>query len=191
MEQHIRSICKSAQFHLYNIGRIRKHLTKDSAEQLVHALITTKLDYCNALLCGLPSVHLDRLQRLQNIAARIISRSKASCHITPVLHDLHWLPVCKRVIFKVLLLVFKCKNDMAPAYLKDLIKPYQSARPLRSTGQHKLQVPFTRHTSFADRAFGVAGPRLWNDLPPKIRALTTLDAFKSQLKTHLFKQYYF
>ncbi len=76
MEEHITSVCKSAQFHLFNISRIRKHLTREATEQLIHAFITSKLDYCNALLYGLPITQIQRLQRLQNIAARIVTLSK-------------------------------------------------------------------------------------------------------------------
>jgi hypothetical protein len=190
MEEHIAAICKSAHYHLYNIGRIRKHLSTESTEQLIHAFITTKLDYCNALLCGLPSTQIHRLQRLQNVAARIVTRSKTSSHITPVLYDLHWLPVCQRVKFKVLLLVYKCLNSMAPSYLQELIRVRQTTRALRSAHYHMLHVPFTRHCGFADRAFGVVGPRLWNDLPVELKNASSLGIFKAKLKTHLFKQYY-
>ncbi|PIK49357.1 hypothetical protein BSL78_13780 [Apostichopus japonicus] len=82
MEDHITSVCRSAQYHLYNIGRIRKYLTREATEQLIHAFITSKLDYCNALLCGLPVKQIKRLQRLQNIAARIVTLTKTSSHIT-------------------------------------------------------------------------------------------------------------
>jgi hypothetical protein len=190
MEEHISSVCKSAQYHLYNIGRIRKHLTKEATEQLVHAFITSKLDYCNALFCGLPAKQINRLQRLQNIAARIVTLTKTSSHITPVLYDLHWLPVSQRITFKVLLLVFKCQNNMAPPYLQDLIRSYQPTRSLRSAGQSLLHVPLVKASSYGDRAFGVAGPRLWNELPIELRTVSSLTMFKSKLKTYLFKQYY-
>ncbi|PIK52095.1 hypothetical protein BSL78_10997 [Apostichopus japonicus] len=76
MEDHITSVCRSAQYHLYNIGRIRKYLTREATEQLIHAFITSKLDYCNALFCGLPVKQIKRLQRLQNIAARIVTLTR-------------------------------------------------------------------------------------------------------------------
>ena len=190
MEQYITATCKSAQYHLYNIGRIRKYLSKESTEQLIHAFITSKLDYCNALLCGLPTSQLNRLQRIQNIAARIASLTKSTAHITPVLYDLHWLPVAQRIKFKVLLLVFKCQHGLAPSYLSEFIIPYQQARTLRSSSQHLLQVPFTRKGFFGDRAFGVAGPRLWNELPLELRTVPNVTTFKSKLKTYLFKQHY-
>jgi hypothetical protein len=190
MEQHVTSVCRSSLYHLYNIGRIHKYLSRVSTEQLVHAFITSKLDYCNALFCGLPSVLINRLQRIQNIAARIVTQSKSSDHITPVLYALHWLPVAQRVKYKVLLLVFKCQNSMAPSYLQDIIRPQKETRTLRSSNQHLLEVPFSRHTSFCDRAFGVAGPRLWNSLPSDMRCITSLTLFKSRLKTILFQEHF-
>ena len=189
MEQHINNICKTAYFHIFNIGKIRRYLTQEAAEQIVHAFITSKLDYCNSLLCGLPAASTKKLQRLQNIAARIVTQSRAE-HITPVLHSLHWLPVCQRIQYKVLLLVFKAKNNMAPDYLAELIHPYQPERGLRSAEQHLLVVPFTRSATVTNRAFGVAGPRLWNELPLQLRSQTCLTGFKSKLKTYLFCQYY-
>ncbi|XP_071824409.1 uncharacterized protein [Apostichopus japonicus] len=81
MEDHITSVCRSAQYHLYNIGRIRKYLTREATEQLIHAFITSK-HYCNALFCGLPVKQIKRLQRLQNIAARIVTLTRTSSHIT-------------------------------------------------------------------------------------------------------------
>ena len=190
MEEHVKSICKSSQFHLYNIGRIRRFLTRESTEQLIHAFITSKLDYCNSLLCGLPAVQINKLQRIQNIAARIVTLTKSSSHITPQLKDLHWLPVAQRVKFKVLLLVFKCQHNMAPPYLQDLIRPYKPSRALRSSGQFLLEVPFTQQSSFGNRAFGVIGPRLWNELPLDLRTLSSVTTFKSKLKTLLFREHY-
>ena len=91
MEAHVNNVSRTAYYHLYNIGRIRCYLSQSAAEQLVHAFITSKLDYCNALLCGLPSLLTKKLQRIQNAAARIITRTSRSAHITPVLFSLHWL----------------------------------------------------------------------------------------------------
>ena len=103
MEQQISAICKSAHHQLFNTGRIRNYLNKKCTEQLVHAFITSKLDYCNSLLFGLPQKQINRLQRIQNIAARIVSLRKKHDHITPILIEPHWLPVTQRIKFKVLL----------------------------------------------------------------------------------------
>ena len=96
-EQHVASICKSACMHLYNIGRIRHCINQKTAEILVHALITSKLDNCNSVLFGISDKLLRRLQLVQNSAARIITKSNKRDQITPILKHLHWLPVRFRI----------------------------------------------------------------------------------------------
>ena len=93
MEYQIQNICKSAYFHLRNIGAVRSHLPDSATVQLVHALITSRLDYCNSLLYGIPKHKTDRLQRVHNIAARIVARCPKFTNITPVLYELHWFPI--------------------------------------------------------------------------------------------------
>jgi hypothetical protein len=92
MIPQINSVCKRAFYHLWNIARIRKFLTQKSTEILVHAFISSKLDYCNSLLYGVPKFQLKKLQHVQNAAARLITQSCKYDHITPVLINLHWLP---------------------------------------------------------------------------------------------------
>ena len=92
-------------------------LSKESTEILIHAFVSSKLDHCNSLLYGLPAYQLAKLQVLQNTAARVVSLTRKYDHITPVLESLHWLPVKFRIVFKVLLLVYKALNGMAPPYL--------------------------------------------------------------------------
>ena len=104
---------------LSNIGRVRKYLDQTNTERLVHAFITSRLDYCYSLLYGVPEKDLNKLQRLQNSAARLVTRTKPRDHITPVLRTLHWLPVRQRITFKILLIVYKIVNQIAPAYLCD------------------------------------------------------------------------
>ena len=121
MLSHINKTCSSAFYHLYNIRRIRKYLSRESTECLVHAFVTSNLDYCNSLLYGLPSTHISKLQRVQNTAARLVTGSPRFGHITPILNNiLHWLPINFRIQFKVLLLTFKCLHGLAPQYLSDL-----------------------------------------------------------------------
>ena len=100
---HVSSICRSSFYHLRNLSRIRKYFTKESAEVAVHAFVTSKLDYCNPLLYGLPKYQLQRLQYVQNTAARVVLQVSKFQHITPVLCALHWLPIQYRIIFKILL----------------------------------------------------------------------------------------
>ena len=96
---HISGICKSTHFHLRGIGRIRNLLTFDATAQLIHALITSRLDFCNSILYNLPNKQIERLQRIQNQAARMLKRIPRRNHITPVLRELHWLRIHDRIIF--------------------------------------------------------------------------------------------
>ena len=93
MHFQIANICQSAYFHLKNIARICNNLTKKSTKILVHATITSRLDQNNCLLVGTIKEQMDKLQRVQNAAARLICKSSKRNHITPILQDLHWLPL--------------------------------------------------------------------------------------------------
>ena len=143
MAVHITKICSAAFYHLHNIRRIRKHLSTDSAATLIHSFISSRIDYCNSLLYGVPKCHIDKLQRVQNAAARLVVMQGKFCHITPVLHQLHWLPVLFRINFKVLLLTFKAIRKSAPSYINDLvkIKPLNSRYGLRSNDGILLSHP--------------------------------------------------
>ena len=100
---------------------IRKYLSRSSSETLIHALITSRLDYCNSLLYGLPKYQLSKLQRVMNASARLVYCAPKSCHITPLLCELHWPPVCYRIKYKIILLTFKVLHGMGPYYLRHLI----------------------------------------------------------------------
>lgn len=155
-------------------------------ERVIHAFITTRLDYCNALYIGVNQASLSRLQMVQNAAARLLTGTRKREHIMPVLASLHWLPVCFRIKFKILLFVFKSLHGQAPAYIDDLLKTHTPLRSLRSADQLFLSVPRTRLKNRGDRAFSIVAPRLWNDLPMCVRVASSLDIFKSRLKTHFY-----
>ena len=129
---HVSSICRSSFYHPRNLSRIRKYFTKESAEVAVHAFVTLKLDYCNALLYGLSKYQLKRLQYVQNTGARFVLQVSKFQHITPVLCELHWLPIQYRVIFKILLLVYKSLNGISPSYLAQKLYYCSHTRSLRS-----------------------------------------------------------
>ena len=157
-----------------------------------YSFITSKLDYCNSLLYGLPNSDLLKLQRIQNAAARLVTNSHRFCHITPVLRDLHWLPVKLRIQYKILLITFKALHNLAPAYVKELITVKPSTKySLRSNNSLLLSVPVARtYKTLGDRAFSYSSPHLWNSLPQSIRNISSLQSFKSHLKTYLFKLYF-
>ncbi len=127
---------------------------------------------------------------LCNSAARLLTYTKRSAHITPILFDLHWLPVSSRITYKILLLTFKSLNGLAPSYLSDLLSLYIPPRHLRTSGCELFCEPRFRLSSMGGRSFSVIAPKLWNSLPLALRTTTTLHEFKSELKTHLFTKYY-
>ncbi len=124
---------------------------------------------------------------IQNTAARILTRTPKFEHISPILQDLHWLPVAQRIKFKILLLTFKCLHNLAPEYLSDLLELYNPPRSLRSGSNLNLRVPTTRLKTYGDRSFSKCAAVLWNPLPMHIKSASSLDSFKTLLKSHLYK----
>ena len=184
---------KAINFALFNIGKIRKYLDKSTCEMLINGLNMSRLDYCNSLFIGLPAKLVKKLQLVQNRSARILTFTPKFSHITDVLLDLHWLPVDKRIQYKVLLFCFKCIHGLAPPYLCDLVSRHVPTRALRSADRELLAVPPSSARAlktFGERSFALAGPRLWNALPRELRQLESVDTFKKQLKTHLFRLAY-
>lgn len=185
-ESHIKNVCKTSFYHLRNIAKVRPFLSQNDTERLVHAFITTRLDYCNALLSGLPKKNINQLQLVQNSAARVLTKTKKWSHITPVLKSLHWLPVSYRIDFKILLLVFRALSGSAPEYISDMIQRRIPARELRSSDSGQLDVPTVRTKTYGDAAFSAYAPSLWNTLPLHIQEAKSVESFKSYLKTYLF-----
>ena len=190
MSRHINIVCRNASLALRRIGKIRSFLNKTTTETLIHAFVSSLLDNCNSLLYGIPDKDLSKLQRIQNSAARLIARSKKQNHITPILQELHWLPVNARIQYKVLLLTFNAVHGLSPHYISELITPYTPTRSLRSSSQLLLQVPPYRTKTYGKRTFAFSAPTLWNSLPATLRSQINPDLFKSHLKTHLFTKSY-
>jgi hypothetical protein len=187
MKNHINNKVKAAHKHLYRIRCIRKYLTKKNTESLIHAFVTSQLDYGNSLLYGLPKCDTDKFQLVQNQAAKLVVEGKKFDRVTPIMHKLHWLPVEKRIVFKIALLVYKALHGMGPAYLLDMLKLKQHTYRTRQSLQYVLEVPRTKGKTMGDRAFAVCGPKIWNDLPLDVRVSASSGVFKIKLKTFLFK----
>ncbi len=186
LNNHITSVCKSANYLLYKISHIKKHLTPDALKTAIHSLVASKIDYSNSLLSGLPKYQVARLQHIMNCVARIISGMPMFEHIKPVLRTLHWLPVEFHIMFKIACLAYKVLKGQAPSYLAQAIERYESARFLRSAGQALLVVPKIRTQKYGTRSFAHAAPTIFNSLPSLVQQAPTIDAFKVRLKTHLF-----
>ena len=164
---------------------MRKYLSHDNLNCIVNAFVISRMDYCNSILYGLPKLEHDKLQRIQNIAARLIAGTKRKEHITPTLKDLHWLPVKSRIVFKILLLTYKALNGHSPTYLTSLFNAYKPARSLRSSGQSLLQVPDVKTCTYGQRSFSFYATKLWNDPPFYIKQCESKAIFKKNLKTFL------
>ena len=181
-------MCRSLHLQLRKIGSIRHYLTVEASKTLVTSLILSRIDYCNSILAGLPANRLQKLQAIQNCAARMVCRKPKSSHVTPLLITLHWLPIQQRIDYKVAVTCFKCLNNSAPGYLCDLLEKHQPGRSLRSAKDTtKLKMPPVNLQQYGGRAFLHYGPKIWNRIPPMIRESETLDLFKGRLKTHLFR----
>ncbi len=186
LTSHVDNLRKSILFHIRNLWRIRPFINKDTCHHSVRALVTSRLDYCNALFTLLSVNNVQRLQRLQNSAARLVFGVGRRVEADPLIRSLHWLTVDKRIIFKILMYVYKVLNNLAPRYLSEQFKLYVPARPLRSANDTtRLIIPRT-NLRIGDRRFNTTASASWNSLPASIRCAPSLDSFKSQLKTHLF-----
>ena len=190
MEKHVSSIIKTCYHQIRSIGKVRKFITVDACRSLVQSLVTSRLDYANILLHNLPKSLVNRLQLVQNTCACLITRTSRRNHITPILVDLHWLPVQYRIMYKVLLYTHKALHGHAPQYIRDLIVPYRPTRNLRSARRSLLVVPTPRTSTYGGRSFRVTAPQLWNELPEDLKLSPSLVSFKQNLKTHLFKLAY-
>ena len=188
-DKHVSQICRSAYAALHQIASIRSYLDTDTTQKPVCALVLSRLDYANSLLASSPKYLVERLQRVQNSAARLVLKAKKRDHITPLLRSLHWLPVQARIQYKVLSHCHNFFMNSAPAYISDLLTIYRPTRSLRSSSDSRmLSVPKVRR-QYGERAFAHIGPVLWNALPYQIRHADSNPGFKRQLKTHLFRQY--
>ena len=183
----IANVVKSCRFYIHKIWKIRKFPSSDTAKSIVHATIVSRLDYCNALYINLPESHIEPLEKGLREAARLVTLTPRRERITPVMYALHWLPVKFRIKYKVLLLVYKTLNGLAPSYMNDMLKPYTPSRRLRSSDKLLLEEPRYRLKTAGLRSFQAAAPRLWNTLPHSLRSSKSVDIFKKDLKTYLFK----
>lgn len=189
-DKQINSVVRASFFQLKRLRKLKHLLTFKDLETVIHAFISTRLDYCNALYAGISQSSLSRLQIVQNAAARFLTGTKKREHISPIQASLHWLPVKQRVDFKVLTYVFKALHGMAPIYISELLSCYSPQRSLRSSSLLLLNIPNSRLKTKGDRSFSVYAPKLWNTLPLSIRASPTLNVFKASIKTYLFSQAY-
>ena len=191
MGQHILDLSKAIYIEIRKLKHMSKFVSQSSLKQLASSFILSRLDYCNSLFKNLPQKDIEMLQKLQNYAARVILKRPMRDHATPMLIELHWLPMNARIDYKIAIMVYKCLNNIAPVYLSNLIELYNPPRSLRSSNSLLIKVNVGEFRRLGDRAFSITAPSVWNALPIEVRTSKSIDIFKRSLKTHLFKQSYF
>ena len=183
---HINNLTSSAFNQMLNIRRICSKLDRDTTRTIIQALVMSKLNYCNSLLLGSAAYQLKKIQRIQNMACRIVCNLHKFDHVTPSMHDLHWLTVPQRIQFKIAYLMYKCMKGQALKCLTDLLPTKPKAQQLCLPTSDILPPILQRSTLAYNASFPSVGPRLWNSLPD-IQHQQTKKLFRSKLKTHLFK----
>jgi hypothetical protein len=185
-DSHVSAIARACSYQAQAILHILELLTQDLAEKLACSLILSRLDYCNAILCNAPAGARNKLQRVQNNAARIVMESRRSSDATPLLRQLHWLSLQQRVTYKLAVLTYKIRSSSTPQCLSIHLNSRLRERTLRSSSAPLLPVPSIK-TEFA-RSFRYAAPHTWNSLPVTVQIRSSLASFKTALKTFLFNQ---
>jgi hypothetical protein len=185
LSSQINNVCSVCYYHLKNISTIRRFISQSDCESLVHAVVTSRLDFCNSLYFSAPKYLLLKLQRVQNAAARLVLKRCKRDSISACLDHLHWLNVEQRIAFKVLITVYKCLHDSSPILLSNLLLPCTSSS---RHSANTINISF-QQSKYGRRSFSYTAPRLWNCLPLLIRSANSLPVFKSKLKTYLFSSY--
>ena len=186
MEQHVSAVVRSCFFHIRSLSKVRPYITYKAASSIAVCLILSKLDYCNSLLSGLPQ---KRLQAVQNAAARTVMKCKIIDHITPILRQLHWLPIQKRICHKILSATYWSVHDNTPLYLSDLLQKHNPSRLVRSASRSLIDVPRPRDSKtklYGQRGFRYVALSLWNVLLESIKEKDSIQSFRPLLKTHFF-----
>ena len=184
--KHVSDVCKSCFYHIRDIRRIRRHIPLPTAKTISNALISSRLDYCNSLLNNIAKQDLSKRQRVQNCLARVVLRAPRFSQSLPLLKQLHWLPVNYRIQFKLSTLTYRALAIQQPPYLASLLHLSNIPRQLRSSTSQQLSIPRTK-LNLGKRAFSVAAPSIWNELPTTPKSCESLASSRKNLKTYLFK----
>ena len=188
----INKVVKVAGYHLRNIAFVKKYLDEHTIRMLIHNYVIGRLDYCNSIYYGLPNCQLKKLQSVINRAARLIRGLPPYERITPVLIDLHWLPIKARIVYKICVLTFQALRFGKPNYMRELLKDFQPETTMtlrHSVEQYRLEEPRC-NLQVGFRSFEKSAPRLFNRLPEDVKASENTDVFKRRLKTFLFADCY-
>ena len=192
MKEQIDKVVRVAGYHLRNIAFVKKYIDESSLRKLIHNHVISRLDYCNSLYYGLPNFQLRRLQYIMNRAARLIKGTTRRERITPVLIQLHWLPIKARIVFKICVMVYQTIKHGNPGYIRQLLNEHRPGTTvlLRSSDDPFMLEEPRCNLQMGFRAFKTSAPRIFNRLPRKIKECNNVETFKRKLKTFLFSDCY-
>ena len=180
--KQVSETCKVCFFHIRALRHIPASLTTEVSKTIAAAIVGSQLDFCNTLLAGTSVSNLNRLQHVQNTLARVVAQKRRFCHFTPVLSDLHWLPVHHKISFKIATITFRVLQFQQPSNLTSLIPIYVPARALRSSSSLSICVPPRKTTMATSKSFSSVASNIWNSLPNHLSSIPTLPAFRKALK---------
>ena len=188
MSDQISSVVQACNIQIRNLWFIASKLSYSLKIQLLHALVLSRLDYCNSMYHGISLKDLGKLQKVQNSAVRFIFGRGKKTHTTQLLKKVHFLPVKYRIDFKIALLTYKCLNNLAPEYLKELVIPRkQGVKSVRLDNDYFiLNYPASPNYVSTYKAFSYCSAKVFNSLPYHIRSAESVKSFKSKLKTYFF-----
>ena len=183
MHAHVTSGVKLCMLYTLNISWIRQYIDQFSCQTLIHAVISSRMDYSDCLLYGLPRTQIERLQKIRNIAVRVVSKRRKFDHINPVLNYLHWLKFEQRILYNLILFTFKAIHWKTSNYLSELVQVYEPKRSLRLKNRQTLLVlPKYNTTTYGTYAFKIGVPTELNNLPEHLRTITDFEQFKTRIK---------
>ena len=184
-------MCKTVWYHLFQISQIKRFLIFEQLKSVIHAYVTSSIDQNNSHLLALPKESIKHPQSVHNAASKLILGLKKHDHVMSALIPLHWIPIDYRILFKVLLPMFKSLNGQEPsAYLKDPLVPYVPVHTFRSSSEGLLRTPKNHYNGTFNRSFAARSLSEWNKIPKELSDCDTVASFRSKLKTFLFRMAY-
>jgi len=189
MDRHVAGVLSSCKYHMRALRHIRPLLTHDAAKMIAHSVVSSRLNYTNALLYGTTTTNLNKLQVAQNTLASVVCQAPRSVSTTELGRKLHWLPIRQRITYKIAVIIYKTRTTGTPAYHSHLIRDYQPERTLRSADKLLLSVA-PMALSLSAKAFSVSAFSVWNSLSHNSRSAELFSTFKRKLKTDLFDTAY-
>ena len=177
-DDHVTSVVRACNYHIRVLRHIRHLMDRETTNVIACFIISSRLDYCNAILCGVTNRNVDLLKRVQNSLARVVYQAPYRSRTTQLRHSLHWLSIRQCIQYKIASMTFKVRLYHQPAYLSGLVVEHGQTRSLRSANRNQALLVLPRiKAEIASRAFRVAAPKTWNDLPLDIRITTSIRSF--------------